>query len=48
MKVDMSFLADGKSGEWVVETFTVPKEDLSQMISMFKQGEQFQKEHIKD
>lgn len=38
MKVDMSFLADGKSGEWSVETFTVPKEDLSQMISLFKTG----------
>lgn len=38
MKVDMSFLEDGKSGEWCVETFTVPKDDLSQKISLFKTG----------
>jgi len=38
MKVDMSFLADGKSGEWSVETFVVPEEDLSQIFSIFKTG----------
>jgi hypothetical protein len=36
--VDMSFLPDGKIGEWSIETFEVPKEDFSQMISMFKTG----------
>jgi hypothetical protein len=30
MKVDMSFLADGESGEWNIETFTVPKEDSNE------------------
>ena len=29
---------DGLSGEWKVETFEVQKEELSQMISMFKTG----------
>lgn len=38
MKVDMSFLPDGVSGCWKVETFEVPKEDFSQIISMFKTG----------
>lgn len=38
MKVDMSFLPDGVSGCWKVETFEVPKEDFSQKISMFKTG----------
>jgi hypothetical protein len=38
MKVDMSFLPDGVSGCWKVETFEVPKEDISQMISIFKTG----------
>jgi len=38
MKVDMSFLPDGVSGCWEVETFEVPKEDFSQIISMFKTG----------
>ncbi len=38
MKVDMSFLPDGKSGNWSVETFIVPKDDFSQIISMFKTG----------
>jgi len=29
---------DGVSGDWRVETFTVPKEDFSQMISAMKYG----------
>jgi len=31
-------IPDGKSGNWSVETFEVPKEDLSQFISMMKDG----------
>ena len=38
MQVDMSFLQDGVSGDWSVSTFEVPKNDLSQMISMLKSG----------
>lgn len=38
MQVDMSFLQDGVSGDWSVSTFEVPKNDLSQMISIFKSG----------
>lgn len=38
MKVDMSFLPDGVSGNWRIETFEVPKEDFSQIISMLKTG----------
>lgn len=38
MKVDMSFLADAESGKWSVETFTVQKEDFSQMLSFLKTG----------
>jgi len=38
MQVDMSFLQDGVSGQWSVSTFEVPKNNLSQMISVFKTG----------
>lgn len=37
MKVEIN-VPDGKSGNWSVESFTVPKEDLSQMISFMKSG----------
>lgn len=38
MIVDMSFIPDGISGSWAIQTYEVPKEDLSQFISMFKTG----------
>ena len=37
MKIDID-VPDGVSGDWKVETFEVPKEDLSQMISLWKTG----------
>ncbi len=38
MKIDMTFIPDGKSGEWEINTFEVGKRELSQMISLFKTG----------
>ena len=38
MKIDMSFLPDGKSGNWEISSFTVKPEELSEMISIFKTG----------
>jgi len=38
MEVNMSFIPDGVSGVWKVETFEVPKNDFSQMISVLKSG----------
>jgi hypothetical protein len=37
MKIDVN-VPDGISGDWKVETFEVPKNDFSQMISLFKTG----------
>lgn len=37
MKIDVN-VPDGVSGSWSVETFTVGKEEFSQVISMFKTG----------
>jgi hypothetical protein len=37
MNIDIN-IPDGQSGNWSVETFEVPKEDLSQFISMMKYG----------
>lgn len=34
----MSFIPDGKSGNWEISTFTVEKNDLSQSISLWKYG----------
>lgn len=36
MKIDMSFLPDGISGAWKIETFEVKERELSQMISIMK------------
>lgn len=38
MKVDMSFLPDGISGDWSIQTFEVADKEFSQIISMFKTG----------
>lgn len=38
MRVDMSFLPDGESGVWSVSTVEVPKDSLSQFMSMMKTG----------
>jgi len=39
MNLDMSFIPDGKSGDWSVETFSVSKKDnISQQISFMKTG----------
>lgn len=38
MAIDMSFIPDGISGDWRVETFVVPKNDLSQSLSMMRSG----------
>jgi len=37
MKIEIN-VPDGISGDWKVETFIVPEEDFSQMISMMKYG----------
>jgi len=37
MKVKID-IPDGKIGEWEIETFEVPKEDISQMLSLMKTG----------
>lgn len=37
MRIDVR-VPDGQSGIWKVETFEVPKDDLSQKISFFKTG----------
>ena len=37
MEIDVD-VPDGVSGEWEVKTFIVPKEDVSQIISMMKYG----------
>lgn len=37
MKIEVN-VPDGVSGKWSVSTFEVPKEDLSQMLSMMKYG----------
>lgn len=34
----MSFLPDGKSGDWEIDTITVEKDELSQKLSMIKTG----------
>lgn len=34
----MSFIPDGKSGNWEISTFSVEKDNLSQAISMMKYG----------
>lgn len=38
MKVDMSFIPDGVSGDWRIQAFEVPQNDISQMLSMLKTG----------
>lgn len=37
MRIEIN-IPDGKQGNWEVRTFEVPKEDLSQKISMWKTG----------
>lgn len=37
MRIDVN-VPDGKSGPWEVKTFSVPKNDVSQVISLFKNG----------
>jgi hypothetical protein len=38
MKVDMSFLPDGESGDWKISSFEVEEKEMSQIISIIKTG----------